>query len=93
MAKFRKKPIEIDAEQFTNDSKSSVYKWAKEIQGNIIPDFNIKGSPIIKIPTNEGVMNCEIGDYLVKEPFPTNDRRLYPCKPDIFHKTYEKVID
>jgi hypothetical protein len=31
------------------------------------------------------------GDWVIKEPFPTDDRRFYPCKPEIFEQTYEEV--
>jgi hypothetical protein len=41
------------------------------------------------IKTLEGNMQISKNDYLIQEPFPTRDRRLYPCKPDIFEKTYE----
>ncbi len=44
------------------------------------------------IPTLEGTMKLEIGDYLIKEPFPTDWRKLYPCKREIFKKTYIETI-
>jgi hypothetical protein len=31
------------------------------------------------------------GDWIIKEPFPTTDRKFYPCKRDIFEKTYESL--
>ena len=49
------------------------------------------GNLIIK--TKEGELKADIGDYVIKEPFPTCNRKFYPCKPDIFHKTYEKVVE
>ena len=51
-----------------------------------------KGKLGIIIPTLEGDMVAEKGDYIIKEPFPTNDRQFYPCKPDIFEQTYEEVL-
>jgi hypothetical protein len=36
-------------------------------------------------------MHARFGDWIIKEPFPTRDRQFYPCKPDIFDATYEKV--
>ena len=89
---YRKKPIEVEAMQFTDEMKNRVFSWASQIQGNIFPDFK-DHAPIIKIPTLEGEMICEIGDYIIKEPFPTDWRRLYPCKADIFEQTYEKAGD
>ena len=43
------------------------------------------------IKTRDGDMSCEVGDYVIKEPFPTDDRKFYPCKPAIFKETYEEI--
>jgi hypothetical protein len=90
MAKFRKKPIIIEAMRFTEENKNRVFQWASEIQNNIQPSFH-EDSLCLLVPTLQGEMICFIGDYLIKEPFPTNWRKIYPCKPDIFEKTYEKI--
>ena len=90
-SRYRKKPIEIDAVQFTNKNKDQVYHWAREMQGNVYHSVDDDGSPILLIPTLEGEMECSIGDYLIVEPFPTDWRKLYPCKPNIFHNTYKLV--
>lgn len=39
------------------------------------------------IPTLEGDMKASVGDYIITG---VNDEQ-YPCKPDIFEKTYEPV--
>lgn len=39
------------------------------------------------IPTLEGVMHASIGDYIITGV----NGEQYPCKPDIFEKTYEPV--
>jgi hypothetical protein len=39
----------------------------------------------LKIHTLEGVMNASVGDFIIKGV----NGGLYPCKPDIFHKTYD----
>ena len=90
MAKYKKKPVEIEAVQFTDKNKDQVFHWATEIQGNVYPAFE-DGKPCLRIPTLEGEMTCLLGDYLIKEPFPIDWRKLYPCKKDIFEKTYEKI--
>ena len=41
----------------------------------------------LPIKTLEGVMYASIGDYIIKGV----NGEFYPCKPDIFHKTYELV--
>ena len=90
--KFWKKPVEIEAVQFTNKNKQHVYNWATQLQMNVQASFTSDGEPILLIPTLEGEMICSIGDYLIKEPFPTDWRKLYPCKPDIFEQTYEVIL-
>ena len=89
---YRKKPVVIEAVQFMDENKNQVYLWATEIQMNVYPSFE-DGKPCLKVPTLEGEMICSLGDYLIREPFPTDRRKLYPCKPDIFEKTYEAVED
>lgn len=37
----------------------------------------------------EGIMKASVGDYIIKGV----NGEFYPCKPDIFEKTYERVID
>lgn len=85
---YRKKPIEIQAIKFTNDNKDRVYLWALQIQQNVFHSWE-EGKPCLKIPTLEGEMVCSLGDYLIVEPFPTDWRKLYPCKASIFEQTYE----
>jgi hypothetical protein len=91
MAKFRKKPVVIEAMRFTDECKDAVFAWARSIQMNIDCSFDADNKPVILVPTLEGEMTCSLGDYLIKEPFPTDWRKIYPCKPDIFEKTYEPV--
>lgn len=43
----------------------------------------------IQINTLEGTMNVSDGDYVIKGV----NSEYYPCKPDIFEKTYEKLGD
>ena len=92
MNKYRKIPVEVEAVQFTNKTKDRVYAWATSIQGNVFHDWDENKQPILKIPTLEGEMICSLGDYLIKEPFPTDWRKLYPCKQSIFEQSYEAVI-
>lgn len=87
---FIKKPIKVEAIQFTNENKDMVYSWCRDIQMNITPSFDKDNNPILLVPTLEGEMICAIGDWLIKEPFPIDWRKIYPCKPDIFEKTYQK---
>lgn len=86
---YRKVAVTVKAVQFTDRNKDSVYNWAKSIQANVWHDYDEMGWPALKIPTLEGDMLCSLGDYLIVEPFPTDWRKLYPCKPSIFNQTYE----
>jgi hypothetical protein len=95
MAKFRKKPVVIEAVQWngTNECFKQVQEfYPKIIDGGFVggvDNENGKDSWPLFIETLEGVMCAEINDWIIKEPFPISDRDFYPCKPDIFEKTYE----
>lgn len=83
---YKKKPVEVKAMQFTDEMKDRVYNW---ITCNRAADFKYNGEPILKIQTLEGVMTVELGDYVIKGI----KGEFYPCKPDIFEQTYDKVGD
>ncbi len=98
MNKYRKKPIEIEAIQWNgNSNKQEIEQFVgKELKSELESETAYvagKGAPIFSllIETKEGVMKAFRGDWIIKEPFPTGDRDFYPCKPDIFELTYEKV--
>ncbi len=96
--KYRKKPVEIEAIQFNgNSNKRDVDAFVgKTLIAELESETAYlagKGAPIFSllIETKEGVMKAMQGDYIIKEPFPTGDRDFYPCKPDIFELTYDKI--
>lgn len=99
--RFRKRPAKIEAMCFagSNAETHAVYLWVEQHIGSIEPDSNDSGVTIdpadgrMVIRTREGDMKVEPGDWVIREPFPTNDRRFYPCNPDIFAATYEPVVD
>ena len=76
--KFRKKPVVIEAFQWTIDV---VPDWWREVQ-DVRVDVRT-GSAII--PTLEGEMRAQIGDWIILGIA----GEVYPCKPDIFEATYE----
>lgn len=88
--KYIKNPIEIEAVQFTDGNKDQVRVWARDIQNNVYHSFE-NSKPCLVIPTLQGEMICSLGDYIIKESFPTDCRKLYPCKKEIFEKTYNEV--
>jgi hypothetical protein len=85
---FKKKPVIVRAIQFTYETKDMVYNDIKEVKQNVEPSKTKKGSPCLLIPTLEGEMTANIGDWIIEGI----KGELYPCKPDIFKKTYEEVL-
>lgn len=81
---FRKKPVVIEAIQFTDESKDRCFNF---VRCNCYPQHDEKGAPVLKIQTLEGDMIASIGDYIIKGV----KGEFYPCKPDIFLATYDKV--
>lgn len=80
--KYRKKPVVIDAMQFTEEDKTRVFNW---VGGNRFADFDKDGNPTLRIGTLEGDMTATLGDWVIKGI----KGEFYPCKPDIFEATYE----
>lgn len=89
--KYRKLPIEIEAFQFYIDNMPD---WFMDrLTNNVVRLYNCnysipqKGKPVCEINTLEGVMRANAGDYIIKGI----NGELYPCKEEIFNKTYERV--
>lgn len=92
--KFRKKPVVIEAFQYDGDLKTDhgfyyVPEWAAEaFEAGIMFYDSVKNEPSeLFIKTLEGTHHVSVGDYIIQGI----QGELYPCKPDIFEKTYEKV--
>jgi hypothetical protein len=94
VAQYRKKPVVIEAVQFSTNNEvgspqmDSVVNWVNQGRDTVGAWHN--GTDIF-IMTLEGEMRATVGDWIIKEPFPTGDRKFYPCKPDIFEATYDVV--
>lgn len=86
--KYIKKSVEIEAIQWNGINLSEIQEFGK---GNLDIDIYNNGvtPPLvtIEIKTLEGVMKLNEDDYLIKGI----KGEYYPCKPDIFELTYEKV--
>jgi len=87
MTKFRKKPVVIDTIQFTDDSPEKLLEIQRFMDDEDLRVDYHKGVPQIIIPTLEGAHVASIGDWIIKGV----KGEFYPCKPDIFEQTYEKV--
>lgn len=84
VSKFRKKPVVIEAMQFTDESKNQVFNW---ITCTRYPSWDANGDPTLTIQTLEGDMIASLGDWVIKGV----RGEFYPCKPGIFAATYEAV--
>ena len=89
--KFRKKPVVIEAIRLDKISTEKVVEFmGGEAERNLSYSINNR-TGVVNINTAEGMMRADPGDWIIKEPFPTGNRKFYPCKPDIFEMTYEAV--
>lgn len=88
MGKYRKKPVVVEAHIFTGSTTSAgqIKKW---IETGVYADAGIHTRDIrdLEIPTLEGLMTASPGDYIVRGLA----GEFYPCKPDIFIGSYERI--
>lgn len=84
MGKYRKKPVVIDAWQFTEETKDQVFN---NVTCNRYPDFTPDGKPALRIQTLEGEMTANLGDWVIRGVA----GEFYPCRDEIFRATYEAV--
>lgn len=83
MARYRKRPVEIEARQVDTsdyDGLCDLVAWC----GGTAIDY---GGHVIAIDTLEGRMCADPGDWIIQGV----KGEFYPCKPDIFEATYEAV--
>lgn len=91
--KFRKKPVEVEAIQLTEElalkclTESLPGPFGLHISGSFHPGQGVVHHAHTTIETLEGVMHTNLGDWIIKGVA----GELYPCKPDIFSQTYEPV--
>ncbi|UZT82133.1 hypothetical protein [Caproicibacterium sp. BJN0003] len=91
--KYRNKPIEVEA--FCLDFRKPMPEWFfnKVNEGAI--SYKVRAGACgerdisADIKTLEGIMHASRGDYIIKDV----NGEIYPCKPNIFKKTYEPVSD
>lgn len=82
MAKYRKKPIEIEAVLWDGKPKTIMGMAPFE---NAVEPPHIRADQKLEITTLEGVMTADPGDWIIRGV----QGEIYPCKPDIFAATYE----
>ena len=87
---YRKKPVKIEAMLFHGDETvvAEVARWCGgRVRSEAKASDHTDVAYWIEIPTLEGVMTASRGDYVIKGV----QGEFYPCKPDIFESTYERV--
>ena len=94
MGQYRKKPVVIDAVQWDGTNHREMFNFLGGEDTDYITasglnfyiDWHkVEGGLIIK--TLEGEHIASLGDFIIKGV----QGEFYPCKPDIFNLTYEKV--
>ncbi|MGN4443872.1 hypothetical protein ACTFOB_02925 [Bacillus cereus group sp. MYBK79-1] len=90
---YRKKPVVIEAFKFYVDSIPDWFMDKVSSNAIVLHNCNYKRYGIdeayCEIQTLEGVMIGKGGDYIIKGV----NGEIYPCKADIFKKTYEAADD
>lgn len=81
MAKYRKKPVVIEAVQWKGYPTNSMLT---HLGGSVLMDG---GSGFMVIETLEGKLYATPGDWIIRGV----KGEYYPCKPDIFEQTYESA--
>ena len=80
--KYRKKPVVIEAVEWTGEYTPEIHKFLGDIAMRVIIN---KEKKQMLIPTLEGQMLASEGDFVIRGI----KGEYYPCKPDIFTATYE----
>lgn len=83
MAKYRKRPVEVEAVQWTGGNVDDIAAFCT------VPLLFNYDKKSVTIPTLEGGMTASCGDFIIKGVH----GEFYPCKPDIFMETYQAVDD
>lgn len=83
MRKWRKRPLEIEAEQITEDNIEDLAEWCK---GRVVQWETTKR---LEIRTFEGTLYSKVGHWVAKGI----KGEFYPIEPGIFAETYEEVPD
>lgn len=87
--KYIKKPVEIEAIQFTRKNWDEVVEFTEGKACNLTIECCPNGKCQCIIPTLEGDHIANEFDYIIKGI----KGEFYPCKPDIFNETYSPAIN
>ena len=94
MSFYRKKPVVIEARLYCDCTPEAITEWSgarflEVSTAEIDPDNPNEHltERVLAIRTLEGDMIVTPGDYVIRGV----KGEFYPCKPDIFEATYERV--
>lgn len=91
--KFRKRPVEVDAVQWSGGNYKRLerfcgFNWGRADAKNVAWTVEDDGEQVVLWNTAESQwLLCPVGWWVIRGI----QGELYPCKPDIFEATYEKV--
>ena len=84
---YKKKPVVIEALQFTRNNWDEVVSFTNGKATAFNKSLILEDKYLCNINTLEGIMVATEGDYIIRGI----RGEFYPCKPDIFDKTYDEV--
>jgi hypothetical protein len=86
--RYRKKPVVIEAVQWTGKNLGEVAAFCGNALGPIERrmDYKLK---VRTLESGEGYHEVDDDDWIIRGV----KGEIYPCKPDIFEATYELVMD
>lgn len=99
--RYKKKPVEIEAFQMTRARRQDNADWPGWLHQAWNTEFTAvgavrctdfpksDGTDQLEIVTLEGVMRVGWDDFIIRGV----KGELYACKPDIFHATYDAVVE
>lgn len=96
MPKFRKKPVVIEAVQWDGKNFDEVMNFMKEFHGSKLNYENAEeaayktGMIFVRTMHDGQGVNVVVGDWIIPDGKPGT---FYPCKPEVFERTYEPIED
>jgi hypothetical protein len=90
MGRYRKKPVVVEAWQWTGADDQENLGWISQAMndGTLAFDLSDEDNPRGEIKTLEGTFSFSLGDWVIKGV----QDELYSCKHDIFAATYERLV-
>jgi hypothetical protein len=88
--KVRKKPVVVDAERFWSNQVTVIAEFIEHLEEIwSVKNILYQNGQKLYIRTLEGTLEVTVGDWIICGV----NGELYPCKPDIFDKTYDILDD